>query len=130
MAQFFQTYGTYIVLGAVLLGLMWWSSNSRKRMEAQRAEREAKMLADLTPGAWVKTVFGFWGRYVDTDGDIVILETADGTETYWEKKTIQEVGTPPFASDSHEDASVEAADEDEDEETVLGLDKPENDLKN
>lgn len=129
--QFFQQYGIFIIPGLVLIGLMWWSSTQRKRMEAERLKREEELFTSLVPGTWVRTVFGFWGRYVDTDGEVVILETADGTEMYWEKKTIQEVGTPPFASESHEDYTEEEdLEDDEDDETILGFEGPDTEQKN
>jgi len=67
----------------------------------------------------VKTTGGFWGRFVDRDGDVVILETPGGTETYWEMSVVRDLGEPPFASDE-----LEAEPEPETEAPVLGLDGP------
>lgn len=114
-------YGFLIIMAVMLVAMMVLSSRSKKKMLQQQQERERKLTEGLVPGAWVKTAFGFWGRYVDQDGDVVILETPDGTETYWERQSIREVGEPPFAAD--ETAAPEVADEDEDE-PVLGLDAP------
>ncbi|WP_230297797.1 MULTISPECIES: preprotein translocase subunit YajC [Actinomyces] len=115
-------YGFLIIMAVMLVAMMLLSSRSKKKMAQQQQDRERKLIEGLVPGAWVKTAFGFWGRYVDQDGDIVILETPDGTETYWERQTIRDVGEPPFAAD--EPATPETEDEDEDE-PVLGLDTPE-----
>ncbi|MDO4259398.1 MAG: preprotein translocase subunit YajC [Actinomycetaceae bacterium] len=125
MEQFIQQNGLLIMI-AVLFGVMMiFSSRSRKRMMEEQARREKQLAEDLVPGAWVHTAVGFWGRFVEQDGDIVILEAADGTETYWDRSVIREVAEPPFASDDADNA--EAADDDvaeETEEKVLGLDEP------
>lgn len=114
-------YSFLIIMAVMLVAMMLLSSRSRKKMMQQQQDRERKLVEGLVPGAWVKTAFGFWGRFVDQDGDIVILETPDGTETYWERQSIRDVGEPPFATE--EPATPEVADEDEDE-PVLGLDAP------
>ena len=71
----------------------------------------------MVPGAWVMTTSGFYGRYVETDGDVIVLETSDGTETLWTSRAIVSVGNPPFAPDAAdtntEDASADKADNDE-----------------
>ena len=64
------------------------------------------------------TTSGFYGRYVETDGDVIVLETSDGTETLWTSRAIVSVGNPPFAPDAAdtnaEDAGADKADNDED----------------
>ena len=66
-----------------------------------------------------------WGRFVDLDGDIVVLETTDGHEMYWEREMIAEIGgQPPLASTEDNEATEgtkteEISDEDE---AILGLD--------
>ncbi len=117
--QFLQQYGFLLLMGGLLVLMMWFSSRSRKKMMEQQAERERQLQEDLVPGVWVKTSIGFWGRFVDRDGEIIILETADGTETYWDRQAVREIGNPPFASEI--DVVEETEDEDE-AETVLGLD--------
>ena len=113
--------GFLVIMGVMLVAMMLLSSRSRKKMQAQQQERERKMAEDLVPGVWVKTAFGFWGRYVDQDGDIVILETPDGTETYWERQAIRDVGEPPFAVEEAATADTLPAHADD---PVLGLDAP------
>lgn len=114
--------GFLIIMAVALVAMMVLSNRSRKKMAAQQAEQQRKLAEGLVPGAWVKTAFGFWGRYVDQDGDVVILETPDGTETYWERSVIRAVGEqPPFAA---EETAEEARPEEEEDEKVLGLDQP------
>ena len=69
-----------LIMAAFLIVFMMWSSRSR-RQQMQKLEQEKRdQLAAVTPGEWVRTRVGFWGRFVDLDGDIVVLETTDGHE--------------------------------------------------
>ncbi|WP_235827066.1 preprotein translocase subunit YajC [Actinomyces culturomici] len=121
MQAFLSQYSMYILLGAALIAMMWFSNRSRQKQVEKQAEREKELAANLVPGAWVRTAVGFWGRFVDEDGDVVVLETADGTEMYWDRQMIREAGVqPPFAADEAEEVPETAA-----EEPVLGLDQPE-----
>ena len=94
---------------------------------AKLEQEKRDQLAAVKPGEWVRTRVGFWGRFVDLDGDIIVLETTDGHEMYWEREMIAEIGgQPPLAETEQVNASEfaevdEATDEDE---KVLGLDEP------
>ena len=100
----------------------------------QKLEQEKRdQLAAVTPGEWVRTRVGFWGRFVDLDGDIVVLETSNGHEMYWEREFIAEIGGQPPLADAEQaeaDADAEQAEADADEvetveedASVLGLDQ-------
>lgn len=118
MADFLSKYSMYILLALLLVAMMVFSSRNRRRMVEQQAQRERDMAEQMVPGAWVKTAVGFWGRFVDQDGDVIVLQTQDGTEMYWDRAMIREVGVePPFAADE-----PEALDDDAADEPVLGLD--------
>lgn len=101
------------VIGAFLLMMIFSSRNAKKK----QAEQRDKLANDMVPGAWVMTTSGFYGRYVETDGDVIVLETSDGTETLWTSRAIVSVGNPPFAPDTAdtdaEDASADKADNNE-----------------
>lgn len=101
------------LIGAFLLMMIFSSRNAKKK----QAEQRDKLANDMVPGAWVMTTSGFYGRYVETDGDVIVLETSDGTETLWTSRAIVSVGNPPFAPDAAdtntEDASADKADNDE-----------------
>ena len=116
-----------LIMAAFLIVFMMWSSRSR-RQQMQKLEQEKRdQLAAVKPGEWVRTRVGFWGRFVDLDGDIIVLETTDGHEMYWEREMIAEIGgQPPLADAEQADAfEFAAADEATDEdEKVLGLDEP------
>ncbi|WP_314965421.1 preprotein translocase subunit YajC [uncultured Actinomyces sp.] len=117
----------YTLMGllVVMIAFMWWSSRSRKKQMEKMEQDKREQLAAVTPGEWVRTRVGFWGRFVDLDGDIVVLETTDGHEMYWEREMIAEIGgQPPLASTEDNEATdgtktEEISDEDE---AILGLD--------
>lgn len=112
------------VIGAFLLMMIFSSRNAKKKQLEQRE----KLANDMVPGAWVMTTSGFYGRYVETDGDVIVLETSDGTETLWTSRAIVSVGNPPFAPDiadaDPQDADTEKADKAE-EAKDLAADSPE-----
>jgi Preprotein translocase subunit. len=121
--QFISQYGFMIAMALLLVLMMTFSSRTRRKMAEQQAERERQLTQNLVPGVWVKTAVGFWGRFVDQDGDIVILETSNGTETYWDRSMIREVADHlPFASEETESSDTDG-DTDEDE-PILGMDRP------
>ena len=117
----------YALMGllVVMIAFMWWSSRSRKKQMEKMEQDKREQLAAVTPGEWVRTRVGFWGRFVDLDGDIVVLETTDGHEMYWEREMLAEIGgQPPLASTEDNEATEgtkteEISDEDE---AILGLD--------
>ena len=59
-------------------------------------------------------------KCIDTDGEIVILETPGGHETYWDQRAILDVAEElPFQST---DAEKDDTSGESEEEPVLGLD--------
>ena len=114
-----------LIMAAFLIVFMMWSSRSR-RQQMQKLEQEKRdQLAAVTPGEWVRTRVGFWGRFVDLDGDIVVLETTDGHEMYWERQMIAEIGGQPPLATTEEDEVAQASDAPEsagEDEAILGLD--------
>ena len=88
----FMNNYTLMGLLVVMIAFMWWSSRSRKKQMEKMEQDKREQLAAVTPGEWVRTRVGFWGRFVDLDGDIVVLETTDGHEMYWEREMIAEIG--------------------------------------
>mgnify|MGYP000925577926 FL=1 len=121
----FMNNYTLMGLLVVMIAFMWWSSRSRKKQMEKMEQDKREQLAAVTPGEWVRTRVGFWGRFVDLDGDIVVLETTDGHEMYWEREMIADIGgQPPLASTEDDEATdgtktEEISDEDE---AILGLD--------
>ena len=117
----------YTLMGllAVMIAFMWWSSRSRKKQMEKMEQDKREQLAAVTPGEWVRTRVGFWGRFVDLDGDIVVLETTDGHEMYWEREMIAEIGgQPPLASTEDDEATDSTKTEEisDEDEAILGLD--------
>ena len=86
-----------IIMLLLLIGGLLLMNVFAKRSQAKRtAEREEMMSTSMQPGVWVQTFSGFFGRFIDVDGDVVILETPSGEETYWLKAAIKGVIDPPF----------------------------------
>ena len=117
----------YTLMGllVVMIAFMWWSSHSRKKQMEKMEQDKREQLAAVTPGEWVRTRVGFWGRFVDLDGDIVVLETTDGHEMYWEREMIAEIGgQPPLASTEDDEATDSTKTEEisDEDEAILGLD--------
>lgn len=103
---------------AAFLVMMIFSSRNAKKQQAQRKEQ---MERDMVPGAWVMTTSGFYGRYVETDGDVVVLETSDGTETLWTSRAIVSVGNPPFAPDETDTDSDRTASEKDNQDSASAM---------
>ena len=121
----FMNNYTLMGLLVVMIAFMWWSSRSRKKQMEKMEQDKREQLAAVTPGEWVRTRVGFWGRFVDLDGDIVVLETTDGHEMYWEREMIAEIGgQPPFASTEDDEATDSTKTEEisDEDEAILGLD--------
>lgn len=89
------------IILVVFVLVFWYMNRSQKKRQQQTLER----VASMEPGTWVMTSTGFYGRFIDMDGDVAILETADGTETYWLRQALRGPAEPPFASDDSSDAS-------------------------
>ena len=95
---------------AVLVGGMFVMNSFAKKSQKKRQDEAEKTMRELmVPGAWVQTYSGFFGRFVDNDGDVIILETPSGEETYWLRAAVRAVADPPFEalSDSDDDVDVD-----------------------
>lgn len=111
-----------IAMLVLAVGVMWYSGRSRKQQMAKMEEEKREQLRTVTPGAWVHTRVGFWGRFVDLDGDIVVLETTDGHEMYWDRQMIGEIGgEPPLEGAGAQEGAEEDDEAPEEDEAVLGL---------
>ena len=115
-----------IFIGLMLVAMFIFNSRARKRMAEQEKKAEERRKEMMVPGAWVRLRSGFWGRFVDLDGDIVVLETTDGHEMYWEREMIAEIGAVPPLAENADNETQESADVEEtadEDDTVLGLDE-------
>ena len=109
----------------VLVAMFVFQSRARKRLMEQEKEAERRRNEMMVPGAWVRMRCGFWGRFVDKDGEIVILDTPGGSETYWDQRAVVEVTEELPFQGNEADSELETQEEPE-EETILGLDSQEN----
>lgn len=103
---------SFLIFILIIFAVMFLMTNFGKRQQAKRDTAHKEMLEnELQPGVWVQTVSGFFGRFVDRDGDVVILETPSGEETYWIGRAIRGVGEPPFEVVEIEEEDVEPLDD-------------------
>ena len=102
-ATFFANYGLIILL-VVLLGFMFWSS--RRRMQKQKAEQEAKA-RQTVPGAEVLLQGGLYGTIVAYDPDNLdqpaIVEIAPGVEIKVHSQAILRVVDPGTGAVTEDD---------------------------
>ncbi|WP_099331990.1 preprotein translocase subunit YajC [Actinomyces minihominis] len=99
-----------LFMGVLVVGMFVMNSFAKKSQKKRQDEQERTMREQMVPGAWVQTYSGFFGRFVDIDGDVVILETPSGEETYWLRAAVRAVTDPPFeqiADPAEEDHTVD-----------------------
>lgn len=121
----------YVLMGVMIIVFIAMNIWTKKSTKKRKDEHERMLNDQLVPGAWVHTRVGFFGRFVEIDGDVVILETPGGDETYWDKRMIASVGDLPFAAEEEieaapEDIYVDEVEEESDSSAVAddgGLDK-------
>lgn len=95
----------------LFLGVMFFlSSRARKKQQ----QKQAKMQANLEPGTWVRTIGGMYLRFVDQDGDLMVLETPGGQELYFNKRAVAGPEEPPFAVATETTESAEGPQEADD----------------
>lgn len=99
--------GFLVVMIVFMFLLNSWGKRKAREM---REKTERELAEKLAPGVWVRTSVGFYGRFVDRDGDVVILETPGGEETYWDRQAIRSVADPPFAQDESPDEAAPGSD--------------------
>jgi len=121
IGTFFSQYGLIIIL-AVLLIFMFWSS--RRRQAKQKLEQEAKA-RQTVPGAEVLLQGGLYGTIVSYNPDNLdepaIIELTDGVHIRVHSQAILRVVTPTeFEAHEHDavDADAEAAIEIPDHEAI------------
>ena len=85
-----------LFMGVLIVGMFVMNSFAKKSAKKRQDAQEVALREQMVPGAWVQTYSGFFGRFVDIDGDVVILETPSGEETYWLRQGIRAVTDPPF----------------------------------
>lgn len=89
-----------IFLLIVMGGGFWLMSRFAKRQQQKmQREQEQRVQEAMVPGAWVRTHSGFYGRFVEVDGDVVTLATPLGDESLWHKRAILGAEEPPFGAD-------------------------------
>lgn len=104
-ASFFNSSWFLIIVLVVAMGLLLWTSFSRRRKEEQyRNEMEEKVVK----GAKVKTYGGLYGTVVSvrstTDGKIVLIETGEGNKKSYQQLHINAI----YGLDESEDMVIDS----------------------
>lgn len=112
--DFFANYGLIILL-AILLVFMFWSS--RRRSQKQKAEQEAKA-RQTVPGSEVLLQGGLYGTIVSYDPDNLdqpaVVEIAPGVDIKVHSQAILRVVTPSAEPSAFDDEAQSATDPDSD----------------
>jgi preprotein translocase subunit YajC len=95
------------------------------RPQQQRIRAQQALVAALEEGDEVVSSAGIYGRIVELDGDIAILEVADGVELKIARGAIARRVEPAVSGEdaTDDDAIDEDADVDDDEDDVIDVDE-------
>lgn len=80
----------------ILLPLLLIIFRGRKQQRAF-----ASTQSRIAAGQDVMTTAGLHARIVEVDGDVVVLEVADGVRVRWAKAAIGQIITPPASEPAH-----------------------------
>lgn len=96
--------GFLVIALVAFIAVMMMSQRTRR----QQMNKQNQTLESLEPGTWVMTGSGFYGRFVEIDGDVLVLENSQGTESLWDRRAFAAVKEPPFApaDNSEENSSL------------------------
>mgnify|MGYP001758899822 FL=1 len=87
---------------------------SGQKRASQMEEQRKSMEQMMTPGTWVRTTSGFFGKVVEVSGEVITLSNLTGEETLWDIRAIAKVEDPNFGtvkdSDAGEQTAAEASD--------------------
>jgi len=110
-----------IILFAVLIVFMFFSSRKARKQQQEKATFQA----ELAPGQEVLTASGLLGTVTGVEGDIVTLEHAPGSSTTWLRAAIARPYEPPVEEDEEtQDVVVSSENDGENPSTPGLLDKP------
>ncbi|MDO5671963.1 MAG: preprotein translocase subunit YajC [Actinomycetaceae bacterium] len=88
----------WLILGGLLIVFMFWSSNNAKKKMQQQIKAREEMEASLEAGTWVHLSNGFYGKIVEINGKVAVLEGPTGEESLWDSNQIVSITEPPFAA--------------------------------
>lgn len=98
---------TWGILGlAFLLMIIFMRRSGQKRL-SQMEEQRKSMEQMMTPGTWVRTTSGFFGKVVEVSGEVITLANLTGEETLWDIRAIAKVENPNFGTVSDSDSVTE-----------------------
>ncbi|WP_308536084.1 preprotein translocase subunit YajC [uncultured Mobiluncus sp.] len=107
---------TWGILGLAFLLMIVFMRRSGQKRASQMEEQRKSMEQMMTPGTWVRTTSGFFGKVVEVSGEVITLSNLTGEETLWDIRAIAKVENPNFGTVNDSDAGVQTAVESSDSE--------------
>ena len=107
---------TWGILGLAFLLMIVFMRRSGQKRASQMEEQRRSMEQMMTPGTWVRTTSGFFGKVVEVSGEVITLSNLTGEETLWDIRAIAKVENPNFGTVNDSDAGVQTAVESSDSE--------------
>nr|WP_282921635.1 preprotein translocase subunit YajC [Mobiluncus sp. Marseille-Q7826] len=99
---------TWVILGLAFVLMIVFMRRSGQKRVSQMEEQRKSMEQMMTPGTWVRTTSGFFGKVVEVSGEVVTLANLTGEETLWDLRAIAKVEDPNFGTVADSDSAVEA----------------------
>lgn len=116
---------TWVILGLAFVLMVVFMRRSGQKRVSQMEEQRKSMEQMMTPGTWVRTTSGFFGKVVEVSGEVITLSNLTGEETLWDIRAIAKVEDPNFGTVNDSDAGVQMAAEASDSEGHSALHAPE-----
>jgi preprotein translocase subunit YajC len=85
-----MTLDSSILLLVVLVGLLLLMNLSRRRQQREQQNLQAR----LAPGTEVITASGLYATVVSIEDTVMVLETAPGQQSRWDRRAVAKVLTP------------------------------------
>lgn len=115
---------TWVILGlAFVLMIVFMRRSGQKRM-SQMEEQRKTMEQMMTPGTWVRTTSGFFGKVVEVSGEVITLANLTGEETLWDIRAIAKVEDPNFGTINDADTATETASDSLDAKMDTDMESP------
>lgn len=100
---------TWVILGLACVVMVVFMRRSGQKRMSQMEEQRKSMEQMMTPGTWVRTTSGFFGKVVEVSGEVITLSNLTGEETLWDIRAIAKVEDPNFGTVKDSDDGAQTA---------------------
>jgi preprotein translocase subunit YajC len=95
-----------LIFFALMAGLLLLMFNRGRRSQRDAAATQAR----VAPGSKIMTTAGLYATVVEVDGDVVVLESAPGQRSRWDRRVVARIITDePVAAPTDEAVSLDKA---------------------